>query len=138
MMNSVSEVSNLRKIPWGWLLIIVSVFAVAYGACFLWGNNARESCFWAIMVNGTAAFGGILPVIYAIFLKPSVPIYYMLAASVIRLLLAIAGSGIILAFVKVDIFWFAAETGVLYIVILVLEACFIISVIRSDGEVGKA
>ena len=137
-MNSVSEVSNLRKIPWGWLLIIVLVFAVAYGACFLLGNNARESCFWAITVNGIAAFGGILPIIYATFLRPSVPTYYILASSVIRLVLAITGSGIILVFVKVDIFWFAAETGALYAVILMLEVCFIVSVIRSGGEVSKA
>ncbi len=137
-MNPVSEASNFRKIRWGWLLIVALVFTVAYGICFLFGGNARASCFWAITVNGTAALGGILPVIYAAFLRPSVPIYYVLASSVIRPVLAIIGSGIILAFVKVDIFWFAAETIALYTVVLVLESCFIISIIHSGGEVSGA
>ena len=129
---------NLRKIRWGWLLVIIVLFVTMFWISTLLGDDARNACLWAIVVNGLAAFGGIVPVVYAVLFRPSVPIYYVLATSVIRLLLAIAGSGAVLAFVKIDIFWFAAAMGILYAAILVSEACFIAVTVRDGSEVDKA
>jgi hypothetical protein len=129
---------NLREIRWGWMLIIIIVFfAAVFGASALLGESARNNCFWAIVVNGIAACGGIAPFIYAGLFKPSIPVYYLPAASVIRLLLAVIGSGVILCFVKIDALWFAAWVGMLYLAVLVLEVRFFIKMLTGYDEVDK-
>ncbi len=136
-MNPVSKLSDLRKIPWGWLLVIAVVFAAAYLISFLFGDNARNSCFWAVVVNGAAALGAIVPVVCAVLLKPPVPVHYVFAANAVRLLLAIVGSGIILHFVKIDVLWFVVCVGTLYIAVLVLEACFVTQTLCKSDETGR-
>jgi hypothetical protein len=128
---------NLREIRWGWMLIIIVFFAAVFGASTLLGESARNNCFWAVVVNGIAACGGIAPIIYAGLFKPSIPVYCLLAASVIRLLLAVIGSSVILYFVKIDVLWFAVWVGVLYVAVLVLEVRFFIKMLTKLDEVDK-
>jgi hypothetical protein len=128
---------SLRKIRWGWVLIIIVFFAAVSGASTLLGEIAWNNCFWAIVVNGIAACGSIAPLIYAGLFKSSIPVYYLLAASVIRLLLAVIGSCVILYFVKIDALWFAVWVGVLYLAVLVLEVCFFIKMLTGRDEVNK-
>jgi hypothetical protein len=129
---------NLREIRCGWMLIIIIVFfAAVFGASALLGESARNSCFWAIVINGIAVCGGITPFIYAGLFKSSIPAYYLLAASVIRLLLAVIGTGVILYFVKIDAFWFAVWVGILYMVVLILEVRFFIKTLTGCNEVDK-
>jgi hypothetical protein len=129
---------NLREIRyWRMLIIMIVVFAAAFGASALLGETARNNCFWAIVINGVAACGGIAPFIYAGLFKPSIPAYYLLAASVIRLLLAVIGTGVILYFVKIDAFWFAVWAGFLYMVVLMLEVRFFIKMLTGCNEVDE-
>jgi hypothetical protein len=128
---------NLREIRWGWMLIIIVFFAAVFGVSTLLGESARNNCFWAIVVNGIAACGGIVPIIYAGLFKPSIPVHCLLAASVIRLLLAVIVSSVILYFVKIDALWFAVWVGVLYLAVLVLEVCFFIKMLTGRDEVDK-
>lgn len=129
---------NQREIRWGWMLIVIIVsFAAVFGASALLGEIARNNCFWAIVVNGVAACGGIVPFIYAGLFKSSVPAYYLLAASAIRLLLAVIGTGVILYFVKIDAFWFAVWVGMLYMAVLMLEVRFFIKMLTGRNEVDK-
>ena len=136
-MGSIYGLSNLRKIRWGWLLILIVFFAAIFGISTLFGDNVRSACLWAIAVNGIAACGGIAPIIYARLFKPDVPAHYLLSVSVIRLLLAVTGSSIILLFVKIDVFWFAAWVTVLYLAVLVLEVCFFTKILTGRDKVDK-
>lgn len=129
---------NLREIRWGWMLIIIIVFfAAVFGASALLGEIARNNCFWAIVVNGVAVCGSVAPFIYAGLFKQSVSACYLLATSVIRLLLAVIGSGVILYFIKVDAFWFAVWVGILYLMVLVLEVRFFVKMLTGCNEVDK-
>ena len=128
---------NLREIRWGWMLIIIVFFAAVFGVSALLGESARNNCFWAIVVNGIAVCGGIAPLLYAGLFKPSIPVYFLPAAGVIKLLLAVIGSGVILYFVKIDALWFAVWVGVFYLAVLVLEVCFFIKMLTGRDEVDK-
>ncbi|MFZ0035250.1 MAG: hypothetical protein WAK60_09735 [Sedimentisphaerales bacterium] len=119
------------------MLIIIVFFAAVFGASALLGESARNNCFWAIVINGIAACGGIAPFIYAGLFKPSIPVYYLLAAGVIRLLLAVTGCGVILYFVKIDTLWFAVWVGMLYLAVLMLEVRFFIKMLAGCDEVDK-
>jgi hypothetical protein len=122
------------KIKWTWPSAAIAVFAITYGISILLGKDVQNSCFWAIVVNGIAGCGGIAPVIYAMLLKSSVSVYYILTSSVIRLLLAAAGSGIILFFVKIDVTWFATWVAILYLAVLIFEVSFAVQTItKRDG-----
>lgn len=128
---------NLRKIRWGWMLILIVFFAAIFGISPMFGDNARNSCFWAVVVNTIAACGGAAPVICAVVFKPVVPVYYLLVAGTIRLLLAVIASIIILLFVKIDTVWFAASAGILYAAVLVLEVCFFAKTIAGCDEADE-
>ena len=119
------------------LIVIIVFFVAVFGASALLGENARNNCFWAIIVNSVAACGGIAPFVYAGLFKSSIPAYYLLAASVIRLLLAVIGTGVILYFVKIDAFWFAVWVGMLYMVVLMLEVRFFIKMLTACNEVDR-
>jgi hypothetical protein len=119
------------------LTVVIVFFVAAFEAGTLLGEIARNNCFWAIVVNGIAACGGIAPVIYAGLFKPSVLRHCLLASSVIRLLLAVIGSSVILYFVKIDVLWFAVWVGILYLAVLVLEVSFFIKMLTRYDEVDK-
>jgi uncharacterized membrane-anchored protein len=119
------------------MLILIVFFAAIFGISPMFGDNARNSCLWAVVVNTIAACGGAAPVIYAVVFKPVVPVYYLLAAGTIRLLLAVIASIIILLFVKIDTVWFAASAGILYAAVLVLEVCFFTKTIAGCDEADK-
>jgi hypothetical protein len=123
------------KIRWTWPSAAIAVFAVAYGISILLGKDVRNSCFWAVVVNGIAGCGGIAPVIYAMSLKSFISVYYILSSSIIRLLLAVAGSGIILFFVKIDVMWFAAWVVILYLAVLIFEVGFAVQMMTKHDEV---
>jgi hypothetical protein len=132
-----NNIATLYKIKWTWLLAAITVFAIAYGTSILLGKDVQNSCFWAVVVNGIAGCGGITPVIYAMSLKSSVSIYYVLTSSVIRLLLAVAGSGIILFFMKIDMIWFATWAVILYLAVLIFEVSFAVQTITKRDEVDR-
>jgi hypothetical protein len=112
------------------MLIIIVVFLAA-------GILLGGSCFWAVIVNCLAACGGIAPFIYARLFKPSVLGHCLLASGLIRLSLAVTGSGVVLYFVKIDVLWFAVWVVVLYLAVLVLEVCFFIRILTGFDEVDK-
>jgi len=129
-----SNAATPYKIKWTWLSVAITVLAIAYGISVLLGKDAQNSCFWAVVINGIAGCGRIAPVIYAMSLKSSVSIYYALTSSIIRLLLAVAGSGIILFFVKIDAMWFATWVAILYLAVLIFEVSFAVQTItKRDG-----
>jgi hypothetical protein len=132
-----NSIANLYKVKWMWLSAVVVMFAIAYGVSVLLGEDARNSCFWAVVVNGTAGCGGIAPVVYAMLLRPSVSAYYVLTTSAMRLLLAVAGSGIILFFIKISMAWFAVWVVTLYLAVLIFEVGFVAQMLIKRDEVGK-
>jgi hypothetical protein len=119
------------------LVVIVIFFAAVFGASALLGENARNNCFWAIIINGVAACGGIAPFVYAGLSGQPISAYYLLTASLTRLLLAAAGSGIILYFVKIDVFWFVMWAVMLYFVVMMLEVRFFVKILAECNEVDK-
>lgn len=130
------NVLNPREIRCGRMFITIGVlFAAVFGAAALSGTG--QGCFWAIVVNGIAACGGIAPMIYAWLLKPSILGHCLLASSVIRLSLAVTGSIVILYFIKIDVLWFAVWVVALYLAVLVLEVCFFIRILTEFDEVDK-
>ena len=124
---------NLPKIRLWWMLPLIVFFIAVVAISIPFAANAYNNCLSAIVVNAIAAGGGAAPVLYAVVFKKVVPGYFLLAASTIRLLLAITASSIILLFVKIDTVWFAAQVGILYVAVLVLEVRFFVKMItRSD------
>ena len=116
---------------------MILVFAAAYGASLLLNDSAQRSCLCAIIVNAIGAFGGVIPVVYAAILKPTLSAYHVFATSVIRLLLVITGSVIILLCVKISVFWFAIWTITLYVAVLVAEAFFVAGIMQGCGDTNK-
>jgi hypothetical protein len=133
-MNSIATLYKIKRM---WLLAVITVFAIAYGMSILLGKDVQNSCFWAVVVNGIAGCGGIAPLIHAMSLKSSVSIYYVLTSSVIRLLLAVAGSGIVLFFMKIDVIWFATWVVILYLAVLIFEVSFAVQTITKRDEVDR-
>ncbi len=129
--------SKLRRIRWGWVVILAVFFALMFGVSALFGDSVRGACFWAIIVNAIAAGGGAAPVVYAVAFRPSVQAYYLLVAGTIRLLLAAAGSSIILIFVKVNVLWFVASVGIMYATVLALEVCFFVKTMAECDKADK-
>jgi hypothetical protein len=85
-----------------------------------------SSCLAALIVSCVAGGGGLFPIFYAAAYRPGMLSVSALAATVIRLLLMIAGSAIVIIFVKVNILWFVVWIGMFYLVVLVLEIRFTI------------
>ena len=128
---------NLPKIRLWWMLTIIVFFIAVVGISIPFADNAYNNCLSAIVVNAIAAAGGAAPVLYAVAFKTAVPVYFLLAASTIRLLLAIATSSIILFFVKIDTVWFAAQVGILYVAVLVLEVRFFVKMMTGSNKVDR-
>ncbi|MGA2172094.1 MAG: hypothetical protein ABSG82_03650 [Sedimentisphaerales bacterium] len=105
---------------------LVAVVAVALTVSLLSGEQAIKSCLAAIVVSGLAGCGGLIPIIYAAAHKPALLTIFVLAATVIRLLLMVMGSIIIILFAKVSVLWFAVWIGIFYLVMLSLEIYFAI------------
>jgi hypothetical protein len=96
-------------------------------------NDVMRSCMWAAAAIAPAACAGFAVVFYMSSHK-SLMLTASLSAGVIRLLLAVAGSVIILRFVAVSAGWFLAWMGLFYIITLVAEVYYAILAINKQKE----
>ena len=94
------------------------------------------SCLAALIVSGFAGCVAMAVIVYCLRYKPDMLLVGTLAATVIRLLLMIAGSAVVILFAKVNILWFAVWIGVFYLVTLVLEMCFTIRAANRNKVSG--
>ena len=90
----------------------------------------------ALIVCVIAGLTALMPIIFAAAYNRDMLSVSALAAAVIRLLLMIAGSAIVIVFVKVDTLRFIIWAGVFYLVVLVLEVLFAIRVANSNNVSG--
>jgi len=124
------------KIKWLWMPIIIAVPAL--GVSSYLGADITRSCLWAVMVSVIAGSVGFAPVIYAARVYKSPPsVVSILAGITIRLLTMIAGTVSIIAFADINILWFVAWMGLFYIVILVMEACFVVRILKQYNQGNK-
>jgi len=114
-----------------WWAASVAVVAAAFAVSFLSGKEAVKSCLAAVTVSGIAGGIAMLPIIYAVAYKPALLTVLGLATGTLRLLLMLAGSIIIILFVKVSVLWFVVWIGVFYSAMLILEVG---SVIRTANR----
>ena len=96
-------------------------------------NDVMRSCIWAAAAIAPAALGGFAVIFYMVWRKLSVPLA-ALSAGVIRLLLAVAGSVIILHFAAISAGWFLAWMGLFYLVTLVAEVYYALLSINRQKE----
>jgi len=111
-------VQGLGKTCWLGLSVVAAVFAAAGGISILLGTDASNGCFWAILVSGIAACGGLVPIVYAVRASSSLSIAFVLASGAIRLLLALVGAVIIVVFIRINPMWFVVWLGLFYVVML--------------------
>lgn len=96
-------------------------------------NDVMRSFLWAAAAIAPAALGGFAVIFYMVSRKLSVPLA-ALSAGVIRLLLAVAGSGIILRFAAVPAGWFLAWMGLFYLITLIAEVYYALVAISRQKE----
>ena len=90
----------------------------------------------ALVVSVIAGCGGLCPIFLAAAYRPGMLSVSALAATVLRLLLMIAGSAVIILCAKVNTLWFAAWIGVFYFITLVLEIRFAIRAAHGNNVLG--
>ena len=90
----------------------------------------------ALIVSVIAGSAALVPIIFAAACRRDMLSVSAQAATALRLLLMIAGSVIIIVFVKVDILWFIIWAVVFYPAVLVLDVLFALRVANSENGSG--
>jgi len=116
-----------------WLSIVALVLAAGLGVGVLLGGQSAQACFWAAVVNAISSCGAFVPILYCLLYRPAVLATGILAAGVIRLLLTIAGAGIILLLVNVDVLWFAVWLGLFYLTLVATEVYFAVRMLHGQS-----
>ncbi len=91
-----------------------------------------SSCLAALIVSCVAGCGGLFPIFYAAAYRPGMLPVSVLAATAARLLLMVAGSVVVIIFVKVDMLCFGLWIGFFYLVAFVLEIRFAVYAVNNN------
>ncbi len=117
-----------------YLIIVAVIFTAAFGVSALLGIEQMTACLWALLANAVAVCGGFVPAAFSSRYRPSLYPLSILAAGVIRLLITAGGAAIILVFVEVGVLWFVAWLSFFYLVVLVVEVCFVVRTIDGRNQ----
>ncbi len=116
-------------------LSVVTVFALAVVVSIFLGTRAVSGCLWAIVASAVAGVGALVPVVWAMFFRPSMLSVTAIGSSIIRLLLVLICAVTILLFIGIDVLWFAAWLGIFYTITIIAEVFFLLRVVneRQNG-----
>jgi hypothetical protein len=108
-------------------LAFLAVFmAMVYSISLFIRKAAWQACLAAIGISVVVGLASLLPALYGIVRRQDLAVAFVLAASLIRLLLMAGGTAIILFFTKVNIMWFVVWLGLFYICMLAVEVWLLI------------